>query len=84
MGLAREDELGPSLGVLQQRPQVVEIGHEERRPLVGGEAASESDGERVRMEQALGGCDPIGRLPPPSPRERNAPADKASRRTFST
>jgi len=50
MGLAREDELDRSLGVLQQRPQVVEIGHEERRPLVGGEAASESDGERVRME----------------------------------
>ena len=48
MGLAGEDELDRALLVLGEFHDVVELLEDQRGALVGGEAAGETDGERVR------------------------------------
>ena len=40
-------------GVEQQAPQPVGLRQQQRGPLVGGEAAGEADGQRLRVEQRL-------------------------------
>ena len=52
MGLAREDELHGALRIAHDACEPVDVGEDERRALVGGEAPREPDGERLRIERA--------------------------------
>ena len=53
MRLAREDDLHRAVGVVEQPRQPLGIAEEQRRALVGGEAAGEADGQRVGVEQRM-------------------------------
>ncbi len=53
MRLAREDDLDRALLVPQQPRQPLLVAEQERRSLVGREAAGEADGQDVRVEHAL-------------------------------
>ena len=55
MRLAGEDELQRTLLVMRQLHDVLELLEDERRALVGGEAAGEPDGQRVGIEQMIEG-----------------------------
>ena len=60
MGLAREDELDRALGVTEDGAEAVEVGEDEDRALVGGEAAREADRQRAGIEQALDAAQVVG------------------------
>jgi hypothetical protein len=55
VGLAGEDELERPLRSVDERDDPVQLLEDQRRPLVGREAAGESDGQRVRVEQLVEG-----------------------------
>ena len=55
MSLAGEDELQRTLFVVGQLHDVFKLLEDERRALVGGEAAGEPDGQRVGIEQMIEG-----------------------------
>ena len=50
--LAGEDELHRPVGVVEHRHQPLGLRQQQRRPLVGGETASEADRQRVGVEHA--------------------------------
>ena len=50
MGLAGEQELDGTLGVVHDLVQTVEVAEQERSPLVGGETPGEADGEDIVPE----------------------------------
>ena len=52
MRLAGEDELHRALGVVHHGREFLDIGQNQIGALVGGKAAGEADGERVRTEHA--------------------------------
>ena len=56
MGFARHHELDRSLVRCEQSEKTIGLGQQECGSLVGGEAASEDDGERVGVEC---GADPF-------------------------
>ena len=72
VGLAGEDELHRPVVVEQQRPQPLGLAEQQRRPLVGGEAAGEADGERVAGRAP--------RRPTRAPRPTGRGASRGSRR----
>ena len=53
MGLAREDELDWSPFVFDQLHNLLELIENQRCPLVGGEAASEPDGQGVGVQESI-------------------------------
>ena len=53
VGLAGEDELHGTLAVVQQGAEAIGVGEQQRRPLVGGEAAGEADRQHGRIEDVL-------------------------------
>ena len=55
VGLAGEDELDGPLLVAAQFHDVLELLENQRRALVGGEAAGEADGQRVGIQQMVEG-----------------------------
>jgi hypothetical protein len=50
MRFAGKDELDGALRVFDQFQDVLKLLEDQRRPFVGGKAAGEPDGERVRVE----------------------------------
>ena len=57
MGLAGEDELHGALRIVDQFGQDIELAEEQIGALVGGEAAGETDRQRVGVEDVAGGFD---------------------------
>ena len=53
MRLAGENKLDGPLPVVRELHDVVELLENQRRALVGGEAAGEAYGQRVRVEQMI-------------------------------
>ena len=53
MGLAGEDELDRPVRVVDQAGEPVDVGEDQRRPLVGGEAAGEADRQDLGIERLL-------------------------------
>ena len=62
MRLAGKDELHRTLGIVHHRSQLFDVGQNQVSPLVGGEAAGKSDGQRVRTEHAAQPLQHFGRL----------------------
>ena len=71
--LACEDELDGGIAG-HERAQALDLGEEERRPLVGGEPARESDGEHVGIEERPRLRDALGGLAATLASLRDAPA----------
>jgi len=53
MGLAREHELQRTVGIEQEAAESVGVREQQRRPLVGREAASEADRQDVGIEDVV-------------------------------
>ncbi len=53
MSLAGEDDLDRTIGVGEDRLEPRYVVEEQRRPLVGGEAAGKADGEPLGMHHVL-------------------------------
>src|SRR5689334_14642602 len=54
MRFAGDDELDRALRVEQQPAEAITVAHEQRGPLVGGEAARKADRQDVRVQYPLG------------------------------
>ena len=62
MGLAGEDELHRTLGIVDDGVEPVQVGEEQSRALVGREAARETDRQHVVAERLLDGDDLARRI----------------------
>jgi hypothetical protein len=54
VGFAGKDELDLTLGVAEDAPQTVGVGHDQHRPFVGGEAVGEDDDQRFALQGLAG------------------------------
>ena len=62
MRLAGKNELHRTLGIVHHGSQLFDVGQNQIGPLVGGEAARKSDGQRIRTEHPAQALQHFGRL----------------------
>ena len=57
MGFAGKQNLHGTLDIIEDAPQALDVPQHKSRALVGGEAAGEADGQRIRVEDFVGRVD---------------------------
>ena len=62
MRFAGENELHRSGGIVQQFVEAILVGEQQLAAFVGGETPGETDGENLRIENAVGSANGLGRF----------------------